>query len=703
MILRLMPRLLVAATAFAAATTSASADPARCTRTINAESAKYAQAVVKARQRCEDQKAAGGLSAGTDCGTNGLVSAAVAKAETRLRTHVGIACGGADHACGTADDDPLATIGWNVGNCPDLAQAGCNAPISSCTGIADCLTCAERAAVAQSLGTSGGSFTSGEFGTGSSVNRCQRAIGRETARFFRAATKALGRCWRDRLRGKHANACPVPGDGKAGPAIATAEARKLARICAACGGADAACGDGDDLTPSQIGFASTCPSVTVPDGGSCAASISALQPLVDCVDCVAAFDAECAALLAVPTVTSYPPSCGAAATPSTTTTTTTTSAGVTTTSTTGAPCPPPPPVVAGSVKITMLPGSTSCGTAQLPTGASPPLSGEVDFLDGSKRADLGVGCLYTGGGTSNAPPFSMPDGSQFIVDVAGVNGAAFTIVASNGTGPANCTKGAGPLSHCLNPGVGTDGQGLCTSDADCADVPGSCDKDANCFFGAPIPLTIGGTQAACVLNAVASDVCGSANLATNETSLSVNVSSRIYVTFDPASPCPQCVSGSCTAGARAGLSCTGGVGSKNTTVECPPENGRFAGRQAISFSGLTNGTATVSDSTGNFCPGQRHPGAFGGEAGTIRETGVPLASNPSDLFTTTFAGILCVPRTGSGLFDVVADLPGPAAVSVPVSLDICLLPEVCNTLCNPCNLGPLCATVCQQCLTCIHP
>ncbi len=472
----------------------------------------------------------------------------------------------------------------------------------------------------------------------------------------------------------------------------------MARICAACGGGDG-CGGANDSTPAQIGFTASCPAVAVPAGPACAAPVTALQPLVDCVDCVTESAAECAAALAVPAVAAYSASCN----PTTTTTTsTTTTSGPSTTSTTAVPCPAPPPVPLGTVNITILPGSTSCGGPQLVPGPSPPLTGEVDLLDGTKRADLGLGCLYSGGGLSIPPPLSMSDGSKLTLDVAGVNGAAFTVTASAGTGPADCTKGAGPGRHCLNHAAGTDGQGTCTSDADCRNIAGACELDANCFFGAPIPFTFL-SNGVCVVNAVESDVCGSANLATNETSLAVSVSSRIYLTLNPTSPCPQCVAGTCVGGARDGELCSGGVGSKNTTVECPPHPGQFAGRQAISLAGLTNGTVTVSDPAGNFCPGQRNPGAFGGEAGTIRETGSPLFSSGAGLFDTTFAGILCVPASGNVLFDVEGDLPGPAAVSVPVTISVCLAPSVCSTLCSPCLLGPLCGSLCSPCLTCISP
>jgi len=105
------------------------------------------------------------------------------------------------------------------------------------------------------------------------------------------------------------------------------------------------------------------------------------------------------------------------------------------------------------------------------------------------------------------------------------------------------------------------------------------------------------------------------------------------------------------------------VGSRNTTIECPPKLSGFLGRLTIALAGLTTGTATASDPAGNFCPSQAHPGAFGGEAGTIRETGSPAARDLSNPFESTIAGTFCVPSTGNPVIDGGGDLPGPGAMS----------------------------------------
>src|SRR6185369_12015800 len=102
------------------------------------------------------------------------------------------------------------------------------------------------------------------------VQRCQREIGRSAAKAFRAEAKALQKCADARLKGS-ATSCPDP---KASTLISRARQKAVTKICQVCGGADGACGNGGDLTPSTIGFAATCPSVTIPGGTACGGPIN---------------------------------------------------------------------------------------------------------------------------------------------------------------------------------------------------------------------------------------------------------------------------------------------------------------------------------------------------------------------------------------------------------------------------------------------
>jgi hypothetical protein len=381
-------------------------------------------------------------------------------------------------------------------------------------------------------------------------------------------------------------------------------------------------------------------------------------------------------------------------------------AGYATTATAAVPSCPPPAFALGSVSFTISPGSADCGGPGLATPPSPPFSGEILDGAGGKISDLGLGCFYLGGGRATSLPAArLPDGSMSLLDVSTVNGLALGLAASRGTGPANCTRGAGPLRHCVNGNPGTDGSGLCTGDADCGGGVGNCQLDANCLFGAPIPVP-NPTPAltACAVNVIATDPCGTSNLTTGAASLTLSISARLYLTGDPASPCPRCEAGTCSGGARAGQPCSGGVGSAGTSVDCLPDPTEFLGALDVSPLTLSTGTATLSSADGNFCPAQRTPGAFGTGvvARTIRQRGTPLLGGPS-LFSTTLAGNFCVPASQNDLVDNLVDAPGPGSVSAPGTIGVCLLPSFCATTCNPCRLGSLCAIACKPCLTCVPP
>ena len=373
------------------------ADPIKCERQIAGASAKFAQTKAKALQSCEDKKVAGRFVSTTDCHGEEKTAKSIQKATDNLAKSIAKDCGGADKTCGTSDDEPLLGISWGaIGACPNFENGACNAPITDCNGIVTCLTCVDEAAVDQAIDLYYGSLASDEFGTKSDVTECQRAIGKETTKFLQAKSKALQKCWDERLKGNHSNVCPAPGDGKAMPAIDKAEAKKIEKICKACGGADKACGGGDDLSPSDIGFPLTCPDVTIPGGSSCSNAIVDLQDIVQCVDCVTEFKVDCLDRLAVPEFVPYPPECNGA----TSTTTVTTSS---TTTTTGPglcgngvvdpsePCDPSSPTgaftcapgevcsvvctceaVTSTSTSTVVPTSSSTSSSEVPTTSEPP-------------------------------------------------------------------------------------------------------------------------------------------------------------------------------------------------------------------------------------------------------------------------------------------------------------------------------------------
>jgi len=206
------------------------------------------------------------------------------------------------------------------------------------------------------------------------------------------------------------------------------------------------------------------------------------------------------------------------------------------------------------------------------------------------------------------------------------------------------------------------------------------------------------------MQAILTDACAFVNLDSGTASLTVALGARLYLTQDPVAPCPSCIDGTCTAGQRAGLPCSAGFGAEHTTVECPPAESTFIGELLVNPLNVSSGTSElVSDDQGNFCPGQVHRGAFGTgvRARRIQQVGSLLVPGGPNVFTVQLGGNLCAPASGADLVDGVVDLPGPSTASVTGSIEICLLPDLCNTVCNPCTLGPLCDNVCNPCLLCV--
>src|SRR5262249_14982345 len=148
----------------------------------------------------------------------------------------------------------------------------------------------------------------------------------------------------------------------------------------------------------------------------------------------------------------------------------------------------------------------------------------------------------------------LPGGTA-VVNVVGLGVGTIVLGGSAGDGPLNCTKGAGPGRHCLNGHAGTDGEGTCTSDSQCAGDPRSCALDGNCFFGPPVPAP-NGSLSACAVNAFLSDLCGDVNLLNQQVTFSTTVQARVFLTQNPDAPCPTCDAGVCTGGKNSGKACT---------------------------------------------------------------------------------------------------------------------------------------------------
>lgn len=266
-----------------------------CSVVIAAEAAHYTQSTLKAVAACARRHVA-------DCRTDPVTNARVTRATARFRARTAAACCGADGTCGTADDVPLATIGWDTGYCPNLDRGDCNNLIADVGDVATCLACIGRAA-ADDL-----TALTAVPAQPAPVGRCASTLERQGTRFALVISKALATCWASRAAGGTGNPCP-PGDGRPVTLIAAAASHLSEAVCHACGGADRLCGGGDDIMPGTLGFATACPSVSVPGGNACGGPIATISDVAGCIACVAAHDAECADHAAVPQYVTYPSAC----------------------------------------------------------------------------------------------------------------------------------------------------------------------------------------------------------------------------------------------------------------------------------------------------------------------------------------------------------------------------------------------------------
>jgi hypothetical protein len=420
----------------------------------------------------------------------------------------------------------------------------------------------------------------------------------------------------------------------------------------------ATCGDG----VREPGEACDCGPFGCDFGGVTCPGTSGGGAFLDCVDtCTRVDTSHC------PGATTTSTSASTTRPPTSTTgaVTTTTGASTTTTSTTLAPvvCTDPllalPPLL--NVPLQTVAGSSACGGPAFSPPASSPFVGSVRDAAGHALASLGTDCLYAGGGAAAVPGLALPTGTETVVSVVGLRGSKAVLGPSDGSGPATCTRAAGPGRHCIDGRPGTDGHGTCTADASCSGTPGSCALDANCFFAPPLAVAnvLPGVDACAVSTALA-DFCGDLDILSFATDVRGALSTRIYL-----AACPTCTSGRCSAGPRSGQSCQ--ASSAGTSVDCPPDASPFVGAFAADIT-LSSEASVLASSTGAFCPGQTSLGAFGLPAARRVET----AGVRPNLLTlqATLAGPFCGGATGNALVDATLGLPAPVAVGAKARVNL---------------------------------
>jgi hypothetical protein len=295
-------------------------------------------------------------------------------------------------------------------------------------------------------------------------------------------------------------------------------------------------------------------------------------------------------------------------------------------------------------------------------------------VGGAALADLGSGCAYFGGGASAYFPAAQPAaGDTLRFDATSCSGDVLPLVGSPGGDAASCIGGpSSDVKVCLN-----DTTRSCTADADCPTVgpspnsfpfTGRCARAPRCFAGAPFPF-YSSLANACVVPVSSATATGSVRPSTGEISYALGGNNIVYINlsdFFGTTPCPQCIDGTCTGGARDGQACKPSASLNQTSTDCLPEDEDFFTFVPGGVSSFSTAPSAISAADGLFCPGQRNSGAFGeSDVRRIELSGTPagslldLAPHPA-----TFLSLGCGTASGNPLVDNLADLPGPAAASI---------------------------------------
>jgi hypothetical protein len=275
----------------------------------------------------------------------------------------------------------------------------------------------------------------------------------------------------------------------------------------------------------------------------------------------------------------------------------------------------------------------------------------------NKLVDLGLSCLYIGGGGNTATaPNANPDGPDTLFAVTGCTGNTLTVGGDAGTGATgannngwgghligtDCSLGPYATKHCTRTNA------ACTTDTECGGT-GLCNPDPRCVFGPPLPVPAAATST-CVLNVFRADASGSVDKAAGSSNVSLPLASYVYLTGNTdkfcrngapgtntrglctstadctgapgavagvcatETPCPTCedfgTPGTfhCISGKNHGAACTP-VGSKLTSLDCLPKPLEFLGPLGVDLAPLGTGpvalTAQQNPARNNgffFCP-----------------------------------------------------------------------------------------------------
>ncbi len=161
------------------------------------------------------------------------------------------------------------------------------------------------------------------------------------------------------------------------------------------------------------------------------------------------------------------------------------------------------------------------------------------------------------------------------------------------SGPVANGGGATFANHrCRGDNGGANGSWIaCTSDADCSGTGNAC----LFFLGPPQPFGAGGVSF-CQVSSI-SGVSGTLDPTTGAATFAAALRSALYGGPTVADPCPRCIAGVCSGGARSGMSCTiqgtSSLFADAVSLDCPPSNGLFLG-DTTSGTTMTTSTQTVT-------------------------------------------------------------------------------------------------------------
>jgi hypothetical protein len=554
---------------------NANAQFEKCQRTIAKANSQYLQARVKALAKCNEGVVKGSVVSCPDS----KALAALDKAKTKLTASIDKSCGGDDKVCNLETNaldttEPTAQqLGW-PSQCPNFEKGECRNSVRFCTGIVDCLTCIGDAAVDQEITLLYGSLDLPST-SDKTKNKCQVTIGKATTAFLNSSSKALQKCWDAKINGKFTTGdCfnPSAGDGKYAAAIEKASTKMKTSICKACGGADKTCDGTGDIDPTTIGFPTECSRVAEPHGGAdCFGTITDLNSLVTCVDCVTRFKANCVDNLQVPQLTPFPAECNSCTLPPET----------------GA-CPSAITFTADGQKVDLDTGFTGLAhDAKVPTNGRITLT--VSGCDGVAQPTCGE-CDVNG-------PIENPGGPEF--DTHRCKDASWVRCSSDSdcTNATQCVGGSNNGGLCTTPGDcpnacsgGSNDGNACTVNTEC---PGGSCSIGSCvnagvtgpciyFFGAPLPLRAGGVST-CVVNEISGPVTGTINFNDGTSINNVPLASKVFPVGGEFNPCPHCIAGACDAGPRNSQACIVNGDSQfgPVSLDCPPNPGSVAGTLGI--------------------------------------------------------------------------------------------------------------------------